>query len=68
MTRTKTLVERKGTAPELLMVILEEIRLLRDELGLLLPQDNLGAYVHPNRIKRSYQRAIKRYPPLPAWK
>ena len=29
-----------------------------------LPHDELKSYDHPERIKRSYQKAIKKYPPI----
>lgn len=41
--------------------ILEELRLLRQEVRLLLPQEDLEDYAHPERIMRSYQKAIKQY-------
>lgn len=54
--------------PQILQSILEELRLLREEVGLLLPQEDLEDYDNPERIKRSYQKAIKKYPPDYAWK
>lgn len=51
-----------------LQAILEELRLLRKELILLLPQEDLEDYEHPERIKKSYQKAIKKYPPAPLWR
>ena len=47
-----------------LKAILEELRLLRNEVMLLFPQENLKDCAHPDRIKRSYQKAIKKYPPV----
>ena len=44
--------------------ILEELRLLRNEVRLLLPQEELEEYTHPDRIRRSYQKAIKSFPPV----
>ncbi|MBU3965572.1 hypothetical protein KKG29_04045 [Patescibacteria group bacterium] len=44
--------------------IFEELRLLRNEVRLLLPQEELEEYAHPERIRRSYQKAIKKYPPV----
>jgi hypothetical protein len=53
----------------MLKAILEEIRLLRNEIMFLFPQENLEEYAHPVRIKRSYQKAIKQHPPVSlAWK
>ena len=48
--------------------ILEELRLLRQEVRLLLPQEDLEDYTHPERIKRSYQKAVKQYPPVSKWR
>ena len=45
-------------------LILEEIKLLREQVMLLLPQEDLGDYAHSRRIKKSYQEAVKQYPPL----
>jgi hypothetical protein len=59
----------KTTTPQLLQAILDEIKLLRSEMTLLLPHDNLEDYEHPERIERSYQKAIKQYPPSSSlWK
>ena len=62
-TATKTRVE-----PNVLKAILDELRLLRQEISLVLPQEDLKGYAHPARIKRSYQKALKRYPPAVAWR
>jgi len=43
--------------------VLDELRLLRQQVALLLPQDELKHYVNARRIQRSYQKAIKEYPP-----
>lgn len=48
----------------MLQTILEELRLLRKEVMILLPQEDLEDYANPDRIKHSYQRAIKKYPPV----
>lgn len=48
--------------------ILEEIRLLRNELALLFPSEDLEGYAHAGRVKKSYARALKQYPPVSAWK
>ncbi len=42
--------------------ILKEIRLLRNEIALLFPQDDIEEYEHSDRIKKNYERAIKKYP------
>ena len=44
--------------------ILDELRLLRNEITLLFPQEDIHEYAHPDRIKRSLENARKRYPPL----
>lgn len=43
--------------------ILSEIRLLRKEVSLLIPHEEMDGYAHPSRIKKSYEKAIKNYPP-----
>jgi hypothetical protein len=48
---------------QLLKQVLLEIRILRHEFSLLLPSEDIEEYEHPDRIKRSYQKAIKKYPP-----
>lgn len=49
---------------QLLNQVLQEIRILRHEFSLLLlPSEDIEEYEHPDRIKRSYQKAIKKYPP-----
>ncbi|MBI4118921.1 MAG: hypothetical protein HY452_01515 [Parcubacteria group bacterium] len=45
-------------------IILDEIKLLREQVLLLLPQEDLNDYIHPQRIKKTYAKAIKKYPPL----
>lgn len=57
--------EYKQSVPaDLLRSILEEIRLLRNEVSLLFPYENLEDYAHPRRLKQSYEKAIKQYPPI----
>jgi hypothetical protein len=48
---------------KLLNKILREVRYLRHEFELILPQDDLKEYAHPERIKRSYKKALGKYPP-----
>lgn len=48
--------------------ILKELRLLREEISLILPSEDLKDYAHSRRIRRSYQKAMKKYPPLSSWK
>lgn len=59
-------MDRKS--PKILETILEELRLLRNEVMLLLPQEDLEEYAHPNRIRSSYQKATRKYPPASLWK
>jgi len=56
--------EARIVNPKMMWSILAELRLLRKELLLLLPQDDLGDYVHRERIKKSHQKALKKYPPI----
>ena len=53
----------QAASPLMLRAILEELRLLRNEMQLLLPQEDLKDYAHATRIKRSYRNALKQYPP-----
>jgi len=48
----------------MLEAIFEELRPLRTEVQILFPQEDLEEYAHPARVKRSYVRAIKKYPPM----
>ena len=50
--------------PSLLVkAIFEELKLLRKELSFVLPQDDLENYSHPEKIRASYEKAIKNHPP-----
>ena len=42
--------------------ILAEIRLLRNEISIALPQEDLKPYAHPKKIRQAYQKAQKLYP------
>lgn len=46
--------------------VLRELRMLRNDLSLILPNENIFEYTHANRIRRSYRKALKKYPL--AWK
>lgn len=48
--------------------ILEELRLLREEVKLLLPHEDLEDYANPKEIKQAYQNAIKKYPRMDFYK
>lgn len=39
--------------------ILEEMRLLRQDIAMFLPYDDLNNYENPERIKASYKKAIE---------
>jgi len=43
--------------------MIKELRLLREAVELLIPQEDLKDYIHPERIKTSYKKALKKYPP-----
>ena len=62
-----TAIRRNGSTAishNILKTILQEIRLLRSEMSLLLPSEDIKEYSHPDRIKRSYLKAIKQYRPV----
>jgi hypothetical protein len=61
-------LQTKYTSTKLLLNILKELHLLRKELTMLFPTENLGGYAHPDRIKKSYRKATKQYPPAFIWK
>ncbi|MBI2356063.1 MAG: hypothetical protein HYV13_02570 [Candidatus Doudnabacteria bacterium] len=43
--------------------ILAEIRLLRNEIKLVLPREDLKLYAHPRKIKQAYTKALRQHPP-----
>lgn len=53
---------------KILRNILEEIKLVRTEISLFLPNENLKEYTNSKKIMASYKKALKEYPPAPAWK
>ncbi|KKR31855.1 MAG: hypothetical protein UT65_C0015G0017 [Parcubacteria group bacterium GW2011_GWF2_39_8b] len=57
-TMTKKVKKQKN----LLQHIFNEIRLLRSEVTLFMPDENLNGYAHPSRIKKSFERALRQYP------
>ncbi len=63
-TQIKNKQEMITVPSEIMRAIFEELHLLRNEVMLLFPQEDLDEYVHPDRIKNSYQNAIKQYPPV----
>jgi len=62
----QTIKNKDIISSKILQAILGELRLLRNEMTLLLPQEDLEDYNHKDRILISYQKAIKKYPPI--WK
>lgn len=52
----------------MLRSILAEVRLLRDEVSLLVPSEDVNDYAHAARIKKSYAKALKQNPPAAKWK
>lgn len=60
----KTQIKRIAISNDTLETLVEELRLLRNEVKLLLPQEDLQDYAHLKQIERSYKKAIKEYPPL----
>lgn len=67
-TKIRTKINHSRSNPTVLRSILEEIRLLRNELSLLFPSEDIEGYAHPARIKHSYEKAIKQHPPVSTWK
>ena len=49
---------------KILESIFRELRLLRKTVELLIPQEDLKDYTHPEKIKLSYKKALKKYPPV----
>lgn len=48
---------------QLLEHLITEIHALRHEFLLMFPQEDIKEYARPAKIKQSYQKAIKKYPP-----
>ncbi|MBI2062303.1 MAG: hypothetical protein HYT64_01250 [Candidatus Yanofskybacteria bacterium] len=44
--------------------VVKELRLLRETVELLIPQEDLRDYTNPEKIKNSYKKALKKYPPV----
>jgi len=59
---------KEKTKKNITIRILQELQLLRRQVSLILPQESLKDYSHPQRIKRSYQKALKKHPPVSVWK
>lgn len=48
---------------KMIQALIDELHLLKEEVMLILPQDDLEDYAHPERIKKSYKKAVKKYSP-----
>ncbi len=44
---------------DLLQIILEEVRTLRDEVRLIMPEETLEEYAHPARIKKALNTTLQ---------
>ena len=64
-TRRTSVATRGATAlAPVLRSLLTEIKLLRSDLrSFVVPTERLENYAHPERVRRSYQKALRRYPP-----
>ena len=54
--------QKKSRNENLLQNIFKEIRLLRSEVTLFMPTEDLKGYAHSSRIKSSFDKAIRQYP------
>ncbi|MBI4133224.1 hypothetical protein HY478_01270 [Candidatus Uhrbacteria bacterium] len=63
-TKPRALRRSQSAPAEVLNAILEELRLMRGQLALLFPSDDLTDFAHADRITRSYEKAVKEYPPV----
>lgn len=69
LTNTANFPKKTTENSEILQAILQELRYLRNDMMLFLPQDRLKNYAHPTRLKRSYENATRKHPPAPfSWK
>lgn len=59
---TTDTLQKSKSSTDILHKIYEELQLLRKEIMFLFPQEDIDEFQHPERIKRSYQRAIKEHP------
>jgi len=53
----------KNKEKEIAQEILREVKILRREISVLLPSEDLNDYTSPTRLSQSYKKAIKQYPP-----
>ena len=56
---TRTTIEK---SEDILEKIFKQISMLRKEVSLLLPHEDVEDFVHADRIKQSYKRAVKEHP------
>ena len=68
VTITKTKSKITTVPSEMMQAILEELRLLRSEVMFLFPQEDLEDYANSDRVRDSYKKALKKYPPVSLWK
>jgi len=63
--RTSVATQGATALAPVLRSLIAEIKLLRNDLrSFVVPTERLeGDYAHPERIRRSYQKALRRYPP-----
>lgn len=61
---TNTVISAHSTQPEMWHDVLKELRLLRQDLNLLLFRDDIKDYENADELKKSYKRAIKQHPPI----
>jgi len=62
--KTATTIKNHLVIPnETAQEILGELRLLRRQVMLLLPQEDIKEYAHSKRIEKSYKKALNKYPP-----
>ena len=64
----KTKNRKAISREDLLRSVLAEIRMLRNELSFLIPSEDINEYAHAGRIKKSYAKALKQYPPALTWR
>ena len=63
MANAQTLEKITEKNNQLLKSILEELNIMKMKVDSLFPQEDLEGYSHPERIKASYKKALKQYPP-----
>jgi len=59
--QTKTR-ETAVSTDHLLKLVLGELKSLRKEFAILIPQEDLAEYAHARRVKRSYEQALRTNP------